>query len=95
MFWPLFVCFFTLFGCWGGGGVPMGLGHNLLMQFSSLGNSKMEISKTHFFDSLTIHNDQISYVKHFFAPLCVCGAGWPISQQGWAMRAGRASLEAP
>ena len=27
---PLYV-FFTLFGCWGGGGLPRGLGHNLLM----------------------------------------------------------------
>ena len=34
--------FFTLFGCWGGGGLPRGLGHNLLMRFSCLGNSKME-----------------------------------------------------
>ena len=39
--------FFTLFGCWGG--VPRGPGHNLLKQSSSLGNSKMEISKTDFF----------------------------------------------
>ena len=38
-----FYVFFTLFGCWGpggGGGVPTGLGHNLLLQFSSLGSSK-------------------------------------------------------
>ena len=38
---PLYV-FFTLFGC-RGGGVPKGLGHNLLMQFSSLGSSKMVV----------------------------------------------------
>ena len=44
---PLYVVF-TLFGCLGGG-FPRGPGHNLLMQFSSLGNSKMEISKTVFF----------------------------------------------
>ena len=31
--------FFTLFGCWGGG-LPRGLGHNLLMQFSRLSSSK-------------------------------------------------------
>ena len=37
---PLYV-FFTLFGCWGGLGLPRGLGHNLLMQFSSLGSSKI------------------------------------------------------
>ena len=62
---PLCV-FFTLFG-WGGG-LPRGLGHILLMQFCSLGNSKME---TDFFDTLTMQNDQISYVKHVLAPLYV------------------------
>ena len=74
---------FTLFGAWGGG-APKGTGaHNLLMQFSSLSSSKMEISETGFFDILTIQNDQISYVKHVLAPLyvfftlfgCVCGGG--------------------
>ena len=44
---PLCV-FFTLFGCLGEL-LPRGLGHNLLMQFSSLVNSKMEISETVFF----------------------------------------------
>ena len=67
---PLYV-FFTLFGCLGGGGLPRGPGHNLLMQFSSLGSSKMEISETDLFDTLTIQNDQISYVKHVSAPLYV------------------------
>ena len=40
--------FFTLFGYWvlgggggGGVGVPKGLVHNLLMQFFTLGNSKI------------------------------------------------------
>ena len=41
------------------------------MQFSSLGSSKMELSKTDFFDTLTIQNDQISYAKHVLAPLYV------------------------
>ena len=53
------------------------------MQLSSRSSSKMEISKTDFFDTLTIHNDQISYVKHVLAPLyvfftlfgCVGGGG--------------------
>ena len=40
--------FFTLFGCGGGGGVA-GLGHDLLMQFSTLRSSKMEIPETGFF----------------------------------------------
>ena len=40
------------------------------MQFSSLGTSKMEISETDFFDTLTIQNDQISYIlcKACFSP---------------------------
>ena len=52
---------FTLFGCLDGG---KGLGHNLLMPFSTLSSSKMEIFGTDFFHFLTIHNDQMSYVKH-------------------------------
>ena len=79
-----FYVFFALFGCWGG--VPRGLGHNLLMQFSSLGSSKMEISETDFFDTLTIQNDHISYVQYVLAPppffcpfhtisVCVWGGG--------------------
>ena len=55
----------------GGGGLPRGIGHNLLMQFSRLGSSKMEISETDFFDTLTIQKDEISYVKHDLAPLYV------------------------
>ena len=63
----------------GGGGVPWGLGHNLLMQFSRTGSSKMEIFSKLIF--LTIQNDQTSYVKHVLAPLYVvftlfgCGGG--------------------
>ena len=76
---PLCV-FFTLFGCGCGGGLPRGLGYNLLMQFSRLSSSKMEISETDFFDTLTIQNDQISYVKHVLAPFYVFftqfGVGW-------------------
>ena len=60
-----------MLGGGGGGGLPRGLGHNLLMQFSRLGSSKMEISETDFFDTLTIQNDQISYVEHVLAPLSV------------------------
>ena len=41
------------------------------MQFSRLSSSKLEISETDFFDTLTIQNDQISYVKHVLAPLYV------------------------
>ena len=66
----LFYVVFTLFGCWGGG-LPKGVGHNLLMQFSRLGSSKLELSETDFFDTLTIQNHQLSYVKHVLAPLYV------------------------
>ena len=55
----------------GGGGTKGCRVHYLLMQFSGLGSSKMEISETDFFHTLTIQNDQISYVKHVLAPLHV------------------------
>ena len=44
--------FFTLFGYWagGGGGGQTGLVHNLLMQFFTLGSSKIEVSETYVFD---------------------------------------------
>ena len=65
--------FFTPFGffCGGGGGVGVPRGHNLLMQFFSPCSSKMEISETDFLYILTIHNDQISYVKHVLDPIHV------------------------
>ena len=49
--------FFTLFGYWphgggGGGGAPKGLVHNLLVQFFTLGSSKIEVFKTGFHDIL-------------------------------------------
>ena len=67
------MCFSPYLGVWGGGGggLPRGLGRNLLMQFSRLNSSKMEISETDFFDTLTIQNDQISHVKHVLAPFYV------------------------
>ena len=66
------MCFSPYLGVGGGGGgLPRGPGHNLLMQFSGLGSSKMEISESDLFDTLTIQNDQISYVKHVLAPLYV------------------------
>ena len=36
----------------GGGGPPKGLVHNLLMQFFTIGSSKIEVFKTYFFDTL-------------------------------------------
>ena len=70
------MCFSHYLAVWGrrgggGGWLPRGLGHNLLRQFCSLGSSKMELSKTDFFDILTIQNDKISDIKHVLAPLYV------------------------
>ena len=60
---PLCV-FFTLFGfLWGS--LPRGLGHNLLMQFSSLGSSKIEITSQRSLD----HNRLGVYrAKHHIPP---------------------------
>ena len=47
--------FFTPFGYWphgGGGGVPKGLVHNLLMQFFTPGSPKIEVFETCFFDTV-------------------------------------------
>ena len=45
--------FFSLFGYWlGWGGPPKGLVHNLLMQFFTLGSSKIEVFKTCFYEFL-------------------------------------------
>ena len=46
---PLCV-FFTLFGCGGGGGTKGSRAHKLLMQFSGLGNSKIEITSQRLLD---------------------------------------------
>ena len=46
---PLHV-FSTLFGCWRGGeAASKGMGHNVLIHFSTHRTSKMEIVETHFF----------------------------------------------
>ena len=43
-FVPLFMCFHIIWVLgWEGGGLPKGLGHNLLKQFYCLGNSKMVV----------------------------------------------------
>ena len=80
---PLHV-FFTQFGCvcGGGGGTKGSRAHNL-RSFPASAAQKWKFSETDFFDTLTIQNDQISYVKHVLAPLhvfftqfgCVCGGG--------------------
>ena len=70
MFCTFFVCFSPYLGVFWGGH-PGGLGHNLHVPFSSFGSSKMEIYGTDFFYILTIHNDQISYVKYVIDPIHV------------------------
>ena len=46
--------FFTLFGHEvRGGGPPKGWVHNLLMQFLTLGSSKIEVFETCFYDIVT------------------------------------------
>ena len=57
---------------WVLGGGPKGAGAQpACAVFQPLVAQKMEISETDFFDTLTIHNDQISYVKHVLDPLHV------------------------
>ena len=74
------MCFSPDFGVWTDKGKEMG--HNLLIQFSTLGSSKMEISETEFFfEILIIYNDETSHVKHVLDPLppCTTGGG-PLSR---------------
>ena len=49
----------------------MGLVHNLLMQFSTAGSSKIEVFKTFFFDILTTQYDHPRYVKHVLGRIYV------------------------
>ena len=55
----------------GGGGALNGLVHNLLMQLFTLYKSKIEGSKTSFFDIEATHNDHPSYVKHVLGSIYV------------------------
>ena len=55
----------------GGGGPPKGLVHNLLMQFFTLGSSKIEVFETCFFDIVTTQNDHPRYVKHVLGRIYV------------------------
>ena len=70
-------------------GLVNGPRHNLLMQFFTLGSSKMEVFETCFFDIVTTQNDHPRYVKPvlgriyvFFTPLgyYVRGGGGGSSQ---------------
>ena len=52
MFLAVFTCFspYLGIGCGVGGGSPKGLVHNLLVQFFTLGSSKIEVFETCFYD---------------------------------------------
>ena len=51
-------------GCEGGGVVPKGLVHNLLMQFFNLGRTTIQVSENCFFDIVSRPKDHPTYVKH-------------------------------
>ena len=44
--------------------------HNL-MQFFTLGSSKIEVFKTYFVDIVTTQNDHPTYVKHVLGRICL------------------------
>ena len=55
----------------GGGGSPKGLGYNLLVQFFTLGSSKIKGFETYCFDIVTAQNDHPGYVKHLLGRIYV------------------------
>ena len=50
---------------------PKGLVHNLLMEFFTLGSSKIEVFETWFFDTMITQNDHPRYVKHVLGRIYV------------------------
>ena len=48
-----------------------GPAHNLLMQFFTLGSSKIEVFETYFFDTMITSNDHPRYVKHVLGRIYV------------------------
>ena len=87
------MCFSPYLGIGRTGGVsPKGLVHNLLMQFFTLGSSKIEGFETCFCDTRITSNDHPSYVKHVlgriyivFPLFCVCVA-WGRFSARWTCR---------
>ena len=64
--------FFTHMGIRsGGGGSPKGLVHNPLMQFFTMGSSKMAVFETCVFDIVTTQYDDPRYVKHVLGRIYV------------------------
>ena len=62
-----------LYGHWAraGGVSPKGVVHNLLMQFFNLSSSKIEVSKTYFFDIVTTQYAHPRYIKHVLGRIYV------------------------
>ena len=52
-------------------GLVNGPVHNLLMQFFTLGSSKIEVFETCFYDIVTARYDHPSYVKHVLGRIYV------------------------
>ena len=52
-------------------GLVNGPVHNLLMQFFTLGSSKIEVFETCFYDIVITQNDHPSYVKHVLGRIYV------------------------
>ena len=72
MFWPYLRVFHPIWVlCPRGRGSPKGLVHNLLMQFVTMGSSKIEVFETCFFDTVATQNDHPRYVKHVLAGIYV------------------------
>ena len=45
--------------------------HNLLMQFLTMGSSKIEVFETYFYDIVTTRYDHPRYVKHVFGRIYI------------------------
>ena len=52
-------------------GLVKGRVHNLVVQFVTLGSSKIEVFETYFFDIVTTQYDHPRYVKHVLCRICV------------------------
>ena len=52
-------------------GLVNGLVHNLLMQFFTVGNSKIKVFQTCFYDIVTTRYDHPRYVKHVLGRIYV------------------------
>ena len=63
MFQAVLMCLSPYFGIGRRWGVsPKGSIHNLLVRFFTLGNSKIELPETYFFDTVITQNDHPRYV---------------------------------